>query len=205
MIPKTNVRFWNTRMGAANMLDKKPELVVYAGPNGSGKSTLTRLARISGIYINADDIKAASHCDDLAAAKAAEALRENALSQKEPFTFETVLSTPRNLDLMRRARAQGYFIWGLYVLTADPNINLMRVRSREQNGGHGVPEEKITARYYRSLALLPSFIAVCDVCHVYDNTMEPTRIFKKRKDQSFVFPSGIWTEDKIRQLITASL
>ena len=47
---------------------RKPEVIVFAGPNGSGKSTITRMAKTVGIYINADDIKNASHCTDLEAA-----------------------------------------------------------------------------------------------------------------------------------------
>lgn len=39
------------------MIDAKPLVVVFAGPNGSGKSTVTKWAQISGVYINADDIK----------------------------------------------------------------------------------------------------------------------------------------------------
>ena len=34
-----------------------PEVMVVAGPNGSGKSTITRMAKIVGEYINADEIK----------------------------------------------------------------------------------------------------------------------------------------------------
>ena len=41
---------------------KLPEVVVFAGPNGSGKSTITRMAKVVGEYINADDIKATTLC-----------------------------------------------------------------------------------------------------------------------------------------------
>lgn len=44
------------------------------------------------------------------AAVKAEELREDALQKGESFTFETVLSTNRNLDLLKRAKANGYFI-----------------------------------------------------------------------------------------------
>ena len=40
-----------------NDVVRLPEVVVFAGPNGSGKSTITRMAKIGGEYINADDIK----------------------------------------------------------------------------------------------------------------------------------------------------
>lgn len=66
---------------------KKPEIMVFAGPNGSGKTTVTRLARIAGAYINADDIKKAALCSDLEAAQKAEALREQFLAGGRNFTF----------------------------------------------------------------------------------------------------------------------
>lgn len=57
----------------------------------------------------------------------------------EDFIFETVLSTDRNLNLLKKAKKQGYFIRCIYVLTKDPEINIIRVRSRTDDGGHDVP------------------------------------------------------------------
>ena len=166
-----------------------PEIIVFAGPNGSGKSTITRLSRTVGIYINADDIKRATLCSDLEAAQKAELMREQALDKKEDFTFETVLSTDRNLILLRKAKAQGFFIRCIYVLTANPDINVARVMIRQSQGGHGVPEDKVRSRYYKALALIPDLVAVCDVMHIYDNTTEAwakfnivdETLFKKRE------------------------
>ena len=124
-----------------------PEVIVYAGPNGSGKSTITKMAKTVGVYINADDIKKASLCTDLEAAVKAEELRESALDARNDFTFETVLSTRRNLDLLINAKKRGYFIRCIYVITSKPEINISRVKIREQSGGHGVPEDKIRTRY----------------------------------------------------------
>lgn len=96
---------------------KLPEIIVFAGPNGSGKTTVTRMAKIIEPYINADDIKRTNYCTDLEAAQLAERMRENAVAQKKSFTFETVLSTERNLKLLQKAKSQGYFIRCIYVLT----------------------------------------------------------------------------------------
>ena len=61
-------------MEGKSMSEKElqPEVIVFAGPNGSGKSTITKLAKTSGIYINADDIKRANHCSDIEAVQIAE-------------------------------------------------------------------------------------------------------------------------------------
>ena len=178
----------------------QPEIIVFAGPNGSGKSTVTKLAKTAGIYINADDIKRANHCSDLEAAQRAEMMRENALEQMQDFTFETVLSTDRNLRLLQRAREKGYFIRCFYVLTADPDINVARVNMREMQGGHGVPEKKVRLRYDRALKLIPQLVKVCDVMHIYDNTQEPFRIFKKRKTIYFHWTNKYWNSKQICDL-----
>lgn len=134
-------------------------------------------------YVNADDIQRILGCDVLEAAQKAEQRREEYLKSGESFCFETVLSTPRNLDLLKRAKDAGFFIRCYYVLTADPYINVARVESRVMGGGHGVPKEKIIARYEKALGLVKDLIPVCDVCHIYDNSEGgPYRIFKKRKD-----------------------
>lgn len=87
--------------------DKLPEVIVFAGPNGSGKSTITKMAKVIEPYINADDIKRTNCCSDLEAAQLAEKMREQAIADKQSFTFETVLSTERNLNLLRKAKEQG--------------------------------------------------------------------------------------------------
>ena len=180
--------------------EKKPEIIIFAGPNGSGKSTITKLARVIEPYINADDIKRTIYCSDMEAAIKAEELREAALSKQSDFTFETVLSTERNLNLLKRAKKQGYFIRCIYVLTENPEINEIRVLARESHGGHGVPAEKIRSRYAKCLNLLPELVNVCDVMHIYDNSKEPFRIFKKRKTEYFYWENEFWDRIRIEEL-----
>lgn len=179
---------------------KKPEIVVFAGPNGSGKSTIGNLLRPTNmVYINADDIQQALGCDNLEAAKIAEQRREEYVKTHQDFCFETVLSTDRNLNLLKRAAAEGFFIRCYYVLTVDPQINVFRVATRVAAGGHNVPVDKIITRYDRALDLVKELVPVCDVCHIYDNSLDaPYRIFKKRKDQCGYCPeAGLWLKEDI--------
>lgn len=184
-----------------NVSQKKPEVVVFAGPNGSGKSTFTELLKPPMDYINADEIKKNLKCTDLEAAQLAERQREDHVDQMEEFCFETVLSTERNLKLLERAKEKGYFIRCYYVLTADPMINVLRVRSRVESGGHDVPDEKIILRYDRALALVKDLVKVCDVCHIYDNSgNKPFRIFKKRKEETYYDECDDWYLEDIQAL-----
>ena len=82
----------------------KPEIVVFAGPNGSGKSTFAELLKPSYAYVNADEIQAALKCDAKEAAIKAEEQRESLLAKNKNFCFETVMSTDRNLKLLKRAK-----------------------------------------------------------------------------------------------------
>ena len=178
-----------------------PEIVVFAGPNGSGKSTITEFLKPSYDYVNADEIKKHIKCGDLEAAQIATKQREGYVEKMENFSFETVMSTSRNLDLLKRAKNKGYFIKCFYMLTADPEINVARVKLRHMSGGHNVPKEKVVERYHRALSLIPELIDVCDICSIYDNTNEPYRIFKKRKTE-FFYDNGceFWSEDDIKHL-----
>ena len=180
--------------------NRLPEVMIFAGPNGSGKTTVTRMAKTIGVYINADDIKKSNLCSDLEAAQKAEELRESMLETTEDFTFETVLSTDRNLKLLKKAKEKGYFLRCIYVLTDDPEINIARVRMRESMGGHGVPEEKIKSRYQKALKLIPELIKLCDIVHIYDNTTSPYRIFKKRKDTYYHWENKYWSYSDIEKL-----
>ena len=182
-------------------MDKKPVVLAFAGPNGSGKTTVTRALPVFGTYINADDLKREYNLTDLEAARQAESLRNKLLNRGEDFSFETVLSTDRNLLLLQCAKERGYEVQCVYVLTCDENINVARVRARRAAGGHDVPEDKIRARYRRALALLPKLIGVCDKILVYDNSDKPSLIFSKGNAYSEMFPNGYWPEAELKLLL----
>ena len=92
------------------------------------------------------------------------------------FCFETVLSTERNIRLLERAK--GVFIRCYYILTADPMINVLRVKARVEAGGYDVPEEKNITRYDKALSLVKGLVKICDVSRIYDNSgSKPFRVF----------------------------
>lgn len=184
------------------MSAKKPMLLVLAGPNGSGKSTITQYFEKVGEYTNADDVVMSTGMSVVDAAQFVDKKRYEAISQKRDFTFETVLSSDYKMDILRRAKEEGYFIKCVFVLTVDPFINVARVEARVALGGHDVPKDKIISRYSKSLSNIKELIDLCDILHVYDNsTKTPVRIIRKHKDEISVFPNKLWDLDRILGLI----
>lgn len=180
-------------------------LLVMGGPNGSGKSTVTSKFPPIGYYINADAIQRELNCTPLIAAQIAEKTREHMLSEHNDFTFESVLSTERNYNLMKRSRDEGYRVICVYVLTADVEINISRVKFRADNGGHDVTEDKIRARYERAMKLFPILFDVCDELYVYDNSPdrtkgEPSMILKFQYGKTEMYPNAIWSLKMIEDL-----
>ncbi len=183
------------------MSDKKPMVLVLAGPNGSGKSTITLYFDKIGTYTNADDVVAATGMTNQEAAELVDHMRYAAIKEKADFTFETVLSSQYKLDILRKAKEAGYFIKCVFVLTVNPEINVARVAARVASGGHDVEKSKIMQRYEKSLKNIPVLMDLCDILHVYDNTIEPVRIIRKHKDDISIFPNALWSEEKILQLL----
>lgn len=182
---------------------KRPEIRVFAGPNGSGKSTFTTEEWVVRPYINADDIQREQNISTMDAAILAEQMREQAVSLGQSFTFETVMSKPRNLLLLEKAKSCGYFIKAYYIFTRNPAINIARVQSRVLSGGHDVPKDKIVSRYWESRALIPRLYKVCDILHIYDNSSDvaPVRLVRKHKDDTALFPNVYWSQKQLLQLL----
>lgn len=183
---------------------RKPMLLCFAGPNGSGKSTITKFFEIAGEYTNADDVVSSTGMENEEAAKFVDKKRYDSIEAKSDLTFETVLSSKYKMDILRKSKAEGYFIKCVFVLTADPELNVARVESRVMQGGHDVDREKVKTRFYKSLANIKELMSLCDILHVYDNTDTPYRIIRKHKDSITIFPNEYWDEGDIIALITGT-
>ncbi|MDR0883978.1 MAG: zeta toxin family protein [Oscillospiraceae bacterium] len=166
---------------------KRKELMVFAGPNASGKSTVIKATDYPGEYICPDSLvppgKRQSVEAYLEAMQQCEKMRKTKLKNGESFTFETVLSSPEKLAFLRLAKKQGYKITVHYITTNDYNINIKRAASRQALGGHGVPTDKLIARWERTMSLMYSVIEIADIARVYDNSgASPVLVFAKQPD-----------------------
>ena len=107
-----------------------------------------------------------------AAALFAAFIRSRLLDAGRSFSFETVMSHPGKITLLRDARALGFRTYLYFVATDNVELNVGRVGVRVQVGGHAVPEEKIRERYRRSLDLLPQAVRAADRAFLFDNSTE---------------------------------
>ena len=106
------------------------------------------------------------------ASVAVDFLRQKLLEKKISFTLETVMSHRSKVGLLEQAQRLGYRTYLYFVATDDPAINISRVRNRVGQGGHAVPEDKITERYHRSLNLLMDAIRHSHRAYVFDNSTD---------------------------------
>ncbi len=106
------------------------------------------------------------------AALLADFLREKLLQLGSTFSIETVLSDARKLDFLAKAKQEGYRVYLYFVATDNPEINIGRVKSRVETGGHNVPDEKVRSRYQKALDLLPQVIELTNRAYLFDNTSD---------------------------------
>ena len=164
-------------------------LVVIAGHNGAGKTTIYR-ERIAGAlaahlatHINPDEVEQAitldlgehSHTKDefeIRAAEEAARMRQQYLDQEISYSFETVLSDPKQdkVRFMDEARRRGYLVLLIAVGLESIEKSKARVAIRHAKGGHNVREEKIEGRYERVLLNFAHGARVASLAIFFDNS-----------------------------------
>jgi predicted ABC-type ATPase len=185
----------------------KPRLLIVAGANGAGKSTLTarlvqRFGNRLGAVLDADAIARALNPYDpsksaISAARAVLLALDSALQNRERLVYETTLSDRnRHLELLERARLQGFEVWVLYVGLGRVERHLQRVQARVLDGGHDVPAVDVVRRYSRSLRNLSSVLLLADRVLIYDNSgLEMRRVASVQSGQvRRKAENGWWTE-----------
>ena len=162
---------------------KKPVVYIIAGPNGSGKSTLvTNFINYqifgdkfvnAGIYAQTKfkDVKDQNERERLSMLYATDEFNR-LVDENKTFIFETVLSHESKLDMIKRAKKKGYKIISIYVFTDLPEINVDRVNKRTAQGAIPVEENKVRARYIRSLINATNLKALSDEYYQMNNTRE---------------------------------
>lgn len=172
----------------------QPTLYIIAGCNGAGKTTASYsvLPQLLGCkeFVNADEIaKGLSPFNPESVAFEAGRImlqRINTLiSERKTFALETTLSTRSYKRLLNEIRNDGYHIVLLFFWLASPEIAKDRVKSRVLAGGHNIPEDIITRRYYRGLKnLFQLYLPIVNEWMIFDNNMATALIAEKSTDSA---------------------
>jgi len=148
--------------------------VMVAGPNGAGKSSFYELflSDLGLPFVNADLIAESVGLEPYDAARAAALVRERFVHLGASFIAETVFSDPvgDKLQLLRDATNAGFEVTLVYIGLESVPLAQARVSARVANGGHDVPDEKISARYPRSLLNLKAAIPIVPDVRVHENS-----------------------------------
>lgn len=154
--------------------DRRPIVVVIAGPNGAGKTTFYRahLASAGLRFVNADILAADLSAEPYAAARLADALRRALVKRGESFVFETVLSDPvgDKIAFLEETARSGYTVVLCFIGLSNPDQSAQRVAMRVSQGGHDVPDEKLRARFPRTLDNLKKAILRLPIVLIFDNS-----------------------------------
>jgi predicted ABC-type ATPase len=157
-----------------SLFEARPVVVALAGSNGAGKSTFfhAHLANTELRFVNADDLAVELGLGAYEAAEVAASLRASLVKQRESFVFETVLSDPVGAKVSELVEAgrNGMHVVMIFIRIDSPETSKQRVAMRVMQGGHDVPDEKIEARFERTLANLERAINALPVVVIFDNT-----------------------------------
>lgn len=160
----------------------KPILYIIAGPNGAGRTTASfnvlPVILDCKEYVNADEIARGLSPFDVesVAIQAGKLMLERIeilLSQKVNFAIETTLATRSYLNLINKAKAIGYEVQLIFFWLNSPEMAHQRVAKRISEGGHNIPKDVITRRYWLGIKnLFTIFIPIVDYWALYDNSLD---------------------------------
>lgn len=114
-------------------------------------------------------------------------LQSEHIANGKSFSQETVFSHPSKVAALKSAEETGYRTYLYFVATSDIAINIARIASRVQSGGHSVPEDKIVARAKRTLDNIGAALPFCSRAFFFDNSMLEMRFLAEySKERGFV-------------------
>lgn len=142
------------------------------------------------------------------AARLAAKRRSELLEAGKTFVTETVFSHESKLAFVAEAKRRGFRVIIYHVHVTSVELAQARIRTRLTQGGHSVPDEKIEARFDRSLELIPRAAGLADMVFVFDNSERGrthTHVMTLSEGQIIALrePVPEWVERAYRESITA--
>jgi predicted ABC-type ATPase len=108
------------------------------------------------------------------------------MAQKMPFALETVFSHWKQrddgtyeskADMIRDLQKAGFFVVLLFVGLISAELSILRVKTRQQQGGHAVPVGKLKKRFPRTQAAVRHAAPLADRTLMFDNSQSMAKAF----------------------------
>jgi predicted ABC-type ATPase len=184
----------------ADQLDNRPVFTIVMGCNGAGKSAWKRdnYDRLPEQYFDQDSV--AGGIGDWNSEEARQRTRRivdaeiaRAIENRKDFGMESTYSGTPGRAMVKRAKAAGYRIEGVYIGTKSPEINAERIRYRvSANTGHWVDVDRLPQRYGFSLSNLRKTAEQFDTLEIVDNSYHnATRV--PEPSEQLVLEQGVVT------------
>jgi len=123
------------------------------------------------------------------------------MEREMPFAFETVFShwkkhpdgrIESKADIIKTLHAAGYFVVLLFVGLSAPELSVLRVETRKEQGGHGVPLNKLNSRFPRTQRAIGYAAPIADMTLMFDNSRAPTDMAgESRRPLPDSYPKGL--------------
>lgn len=160
----------------------KPQFIILCGPNGAGKSIFGRLhvpedtPIFNGDLVFAELIRQHPHieADRLSGgvAVALEKARDQAISDKSNFAFESNFSNDMAIDISNMFSNAGYETSLVYFGLNDLESSALRVDTRGMLGGHGVPLEVIRFNMEEGIKRVAANLSIFDKISFVDTSVK---------------------------------
>ncbi len=163
------------------------EFISFAVTSGILDKHPHKLALLKSLQIKAGilRLKNPAFIDSYLASCIASYLSLKLFETEQSFCFETVMSHPSKLEILKETKKRGFKTYLYFVFTEDPKLNIQRVASRVKAGGHDVAKEKITPRFQRSIRYLPDALIYADTTFIIDNSIDFEVVAEIEKGKKF--------------------
>ena len=158
-----------------------PTLTIFAGINGVGKSTLYNFQKCKfwsedlGERVNPDEILQSfhgdwrKHNDVMKSGRIAIEKITHYLNDRISFNWETTILSQYVIKKMREAKDNGFIVNLFFIGTSNVENSLRRIEKRIREGGHGIPEELVRARFAKQFNNIDEAAAIANIVAFHDN------------------------------------
>jgi predicted ABC-type ATPase len=182
--------------------------IFYGGTNGSGKTTLRAIYDDNhiAIHIDPDQLARKINPDDpssanVAAAKAAIKLFEQAIDNDISFTMESTLTGKSVMRRIELAAEKGFQTNLRYVGLNSAELNVERVHQRVSKGGHSIDDDVVRRRYGESRDNLIKAALVSDHIEIWDNSNTELTKIATVKNGIITICEGVVVPEWVNQVL----